>query len=317
MYLHPRMAVSDIRKERDVVIEEIMMGRDHPQQQVDDLLGELLWSGHALGRPLTGSPESVKNLYRSRHYVASNTVIAFAGKVDHADCVAHVKALFRDGEVSRGRASRPVDRRVPQKALCLKAKQSEQVHLAMGFRLFGRHDRRRHALRLLSIILGENMSSRLFQVVREQYGLAYAIQAGMHLFHDTGALMVTAGLDRARLDRALHLIVREVVRMRTAPVSKRELERARDYAVGQLRLGLEGTSSQMMWIGEHLLTRGRLIAPEESQAGFEAVTVADVYALAQTILRPSLLSVAMLLPDVTKELQADTAKIFRGLEETP
>jgi predicted Zn-dependent peptidase len=317
MYLQPRLAADDVRKERDVVIEEIMMYRDQPQHLVDEMLGEALWCKHALGRPLTGSPETVRGLgrkeliaYRARHYTPSNTVIALAGKVDHKLCVERVSAYFPGKERARARRAAPIGRHVSQEAMCLKEKDSEQAHVAMGFRLFGRRDERRYALKLLSVILGENMSSRLFQVVREQYGLAYAVQSGVHLFDDTGALMVSAGLERARLDRAMRLIYREIRRLKQSTVGRRELNRARDYAIGQLRLGLEGATSQMMWVGEHFISYGQLISPEESVAALAAVTAADIRGLAQQVLRADRLSVAMILPGVTVSLKTDLMRMF-------
>jgi predicted Zn-dependent peptidase len=319
MYLHPRFAAEDLRRERDVVIEEIMMVRDQPHQQVDEMLGELLWRGHPLGRPLTGSPETVGGLdrkaltaYRNRFYVPVNTVVAFAGQVDHAGCVARVQRYFAASGGMGRHGFDAVGAGVKQKPLWLKEKDIEQAHLAMGFRLFGRHDRRRYALKLLSVILGENMSSRLFQTVREDHGLAYAIQSGVHLFEDTGILTVSAGLDRERLGRALRLIVREIGRMRTSVVPRRELDRARDYAIGQLRLGLEGSNSQMMWVGEHLMSYGRMVTPESAIAEFKAVTAGQVRDLARQCLREDCLSVAMILPGLTKKLEAEAAGIMGG-----
>jgi predicted Zn-dependent peptidase len=321
MYLQPLFAVEDVRKERDVVIEEIMMYRDQPQQLVDEMLGEALWCNHALGRPLTGSPDTVMGLgrkdlvaYRARHYIPSNTVIAFAGKVDHESCVESVRAHFPGGEKGRPRGFAPIGRHVSQKAICLKEKDSEQAHVAMGFRLFGRHDERRYVLKMLSVILGENMSSRLFQVVRERHGLAYAVHSGVHLFDDTGALMVSVGLERERLERAMRLINREIKRLKVSLVGSRELKRARDYAIGQLRLGLEGTTSQMMWVGEHFIAHGRLITPEESMAALSAVTAGDIRSLAQEIIKMDRLSVAMILPDVTPRLENDLVRIMAGIE---
>jgi predicted Zn-dependent peptidase len=151
--------------------------------------------------------------------------------------------------------------------------------------------------------------------VREQYGLAYAIQSGAHLFDDTGALMVSAGLDRGRLERAMSIIVREIARLKTVPVGHSELKRARDYAIGQLRLGLEGTTSQMMWVGENFMSYGRLIPPEESVAALSAVTAGEVRDLARDILRPERLSLAMILPDVTQRLSGEMAGMMARIGE--
>jgi predicted Zn-dependent peptidase len=304
MIQHPRLAPGDVKKERDVIIEEIMMVRDQPHQQVEETLGELMWLNHALGRPLAGTCETVKAIgreellaYKARHYVPANMVVAFAGKVDHASCVERVRAAFPEKGGAVPRPFAPLGQGVKHQPLDVLAKDVEQAHMALGFRTFGRRDPRRFALKLFSVILGENMSSRLFQVVREQYGLAYAIQCGGHLFHDTGGFVITGGLDRDRLDRALALIAREVRRIKEKPVGKRELERARDYSIGQIQLGLESTTSQMMWIGEHILAYGRVKAPEEGIEALKKVTAAEIQQLVGGILRPEQASLAMIMPD--------------------
>jgi predicted Zn-dependent peptidase len=320
MYLNASFAAADVAKEKGVVIEEILMYRDQPQHQVEEILAQLLWSEHALGRPLTGSPETVKGLgrrelmaYKAKHYTPRNTVIAVAGKVDHDSCVECIKALMGKEKTAPKRTFVPVTASVAQVLMQLESKDVEQAHLAIGFRGFGRHDRRRYALKLLSVILGENMSSRLFQVVREQHGLAYAINSTAHLFHDTGAFVISAGLDRDRLEAAVKLVVRELNRVKDTLVGKAELGRARDYAVGQIRMGLESTSSQMMWIGEHFMSYGYLIQPEEIIAALRAVTAEEIRRLAEDLLRPGRSSVAMVSPEVTKVLEKDVAKMVRGL----
>jgi predicted Zn-dependent peptidase len=305
MYLHPRFDARDIDKERDVILEEIMMYRDQPQHLVEEWLGELLWQDHALGRPLTGEPETLRGMaraeilqFKARTYAPANTVIAMAGKIDHAACAERVAPYM----AGRPRGARPafgrVNDRVRQGPTRLKAKDIEQTHLAMGIRVFGRTDPRRYALKLLSVILGENMSSRLFQVVREQYGLAYAIQSGVHLFAETGMLAITAGLERRRAGRAMDLIMRELVRMKAAPAGPRELKRAKDYAIGQIRLGLEGTTNQMMWVGEHFTSYGYLITPEASIAALAAVTAEDIRQLAADICCTGRTSLAMIAPEL-------------------
>ncbi len=304
MLQHPRLAPVDIKKERDVIIEEIMMVRDQPHQQVEETLGELMWLNHPLGRPLAGTCNTVNAIgreellaYKNRHYIPANMVIAFSGKVDHQACVERVQAAFPEKSGVLPAAFQPLGQAVKRKPLDVLVKDVEQAHLALGFRTFGRRDPRRFALKLFSVILGENMSSRLFQVVREQYGLAYAIQCGGHLFRDTGGFVITGGLDRERLDRAMALVARELRRIKEKPVGKRELERARDYSIGQIQLGLESTTSQMMWIGEHILAYGRVKNPEEGIQSLKAVTAAEIQHLAIELLRPEQASLAMILPD--------------------
>jgi predicted Zn-dependent peptidase len=303
MYLNSLFAPKEVDKERGVVVEEIMMYRDQPQQVVQELLGAALWEDHPLGRPISGQPETLRAMTRAdivgfkrAKYVASRTVVAVAGKVRHEDAVRRAEKLFgglRDGAAP---ACASVTRRVGQQGLSLRSKEIEQNHVAMGFRLFGREDPRRYALKVLCTALGGNMSSRLFQTVRERHGLAYSIASSVHLFRETGVLEVSAGLDKKRALDGMGLTLRELRRLRDQPIGAPELRRAKDYLIGQLRLGLESTSNQMMWIGENLITRNRFVPPQESIEGIEAVTAADVRRLARQILTRETLSLAMVAP---------------------
>ncbi len=303
MVLNPKLDAGDIDKERQVILEEMMMYQDQPHHLVSEMLEAAVWPQHPLGRPIIGSEKSIRGMcesdlrhYKETKYIPANTVVAIAGRVDHAECVAQV------AELMAGLKKHPMPRSVrytgdvKRKKVAVAGKDIEQIHVAMGVRLFGRMDRRRHALKLLNIVLGENMSSRLFQVVRERHGLAYSIHSGCHLYADSGLMSITAGLDRRRADKALKLILKELDRFRARPISASELTRAKDYAIGQLRLGLESTSNQMMWIGENVISRGRVIDPEESIRAVEAVTVEGIQKLATTFFRKSRLSIAMVAP---------------------
>lgn len=306
MYLHPRFAPADIEKERGVIIEEIMMYRDQPAQVVAEHLARLLWRGHPLGRPLTGEPETVRGIQRDdllkfkrSSYLPGNTVIVTAGAVTHDEAMQRASELW--GRCPRARCPRfrRVDRKVTQKRADVIHRDVEQAHLAAGFRLFGRHDRRRYALKLLSVILGENMSSRLFQTVREKHGLAYSVHSAVRLMDETGVLLITAGLDRKRTLQGWRLILREVNRLQKEPVSRAELKRACDYVVGQMKIGLENTSARMSWVGEQLLMYKRVMDPSEVIAAYDSVTPEDIQRLARTCLKRTRLSVAAMVPDKT------------------
>jgi predicted Zn-dependent peptidase len=303
MYLEPRLDPADITRERDVITEEILMYRDQPQHVVEELLADLLWQDHPVGRPLTGTPESLRGLtrerllrYRESRYVPGNTVVAFAGPVGHSDCVRRTRRYLEGWQARKPPGAARVDGRVAQRRAAVEGRAIEQTHLALGVRLFGRKDPRRYALRLLSVILGENMSSRLFQIVREKRGLAYGVQSGVHLLDDTGTLTITAGLDRRRTEEAMELIVGEMVRLKRMAVGPGEFRRARDYAVGQLRLGMEGTSNQMLWAGENFVSYGRFVPPEEITAALQAVTPDAVRGVARQVFRPPRASLALVAP---------------------
>lgn len=303
MYLRARFAPPDLEKERKVLIEEIRMYRDQPQYLVQEALLSSLWRGHALGRPITGSPESLDALtrrdlldFRERAYVPANTVFAFAGNVEPEACARHVERLCASLPKRAPPRFRPVDGGVGQARLAVVAKETEQTNVALGIRLFGRHDRRRYALKLLSAVLGENMSSRLFQSVRERRGLAYSINSGAQLHEECGVLVVSAGLRRNQTARALDLILTEMRRLRETPVGRREFRRARDYVLGQIRLGLESTTHQMMWIGDTLLSYNRFVSPEEAMDALSSVSPEQVRDVARSAFCPRRASLAVVSP---------------------
>lgn len=303
MYLEPRLTTADLARERDVIIEELRMYRDQPQHVVQEQFTEAVWPGHPLGRPLAGTEQSLAAMTRERldafrraHYIPDSTVFAFSGRITHEACVKHVAELVGSRPTVKRPSPKVFSARLPQERMRLVRREIEQVHAVIGFRIFGRHDPRRFALRMLNGALGENMSSRLFQIVREKHGLAYSVQSSYQLLNDTGAVMVSAGLDRKRADQALRLIAGEIDRIRRKPIGSAELRRTRDYLLGSFRLGLEGTSSQMTWAGEGLLQYDKFISPEVVIARLKAITVDDVQRVAQQVFDRRRLTLALVVP---------------------
>ena len=320
MYRRPRFAAEDIRKERSVIIEEIMMYQDQPQHIVQENLGTLLWADHALGRPLIGSPENVLRMsrrdildFKKKNYVPNNTIISFAGNIKHDDCVEQIQRVLGDLSKTRKPSCQGITSRVKQSAIIIQEKDIEQTHLALGVRLFGRKDTRRYALKLLSVILGENMSSRLFQTVREKHGMAYSIHSSVHLFRDTGVFNISAGLDRKRATQAFNLVVKEIKRIKEKRVQTGELRRAKDYAIGQLNIGLESTTNQMIWMGEYLLGYGRVMQPEVAVEQLEKVTADEVRQVAGDTLLSEMCSLAMVSPTGTADQQDKMMEMLEKL----
>ena len=244
MLLDSKFAPADIAKEREVIKEEIAMYLDEPQHQVQELLNATLWPGQPLGRPITGTEQTLDAMTRSDllgylrdNYVAGNTLIVAAGRLKHRRVVRAVaRYASRFPITARAEASLPPARDQQRPRIRLFTKKTEQTQIALGIRTCSRQDERRYALRLLNTILGENMSSRLFQVVREDRGLAYSIYSTPSFFSDTGDLVISAGLDTDNVTKVLQLILRELRRMREAAPSAAELRRARDYVIGQIDL---------------------------------------------------------------------------------
>ena len=303
MLLNSCFAPVEIGKEREVIKEEIAMYLDEPQHHVQELLNTTLWPGEALGRPITGTDKTLDAMAR-RHlvsylhncYVTGSTLIVAAGKIKHRHAVQAAARHARQFRLGKRPGFVPVqvDQRAPR--ICLFSKKTEQTQLALGIHTCSRHDERRYALRLLNTILGENMSSRLFQVIREDRGLAYSIYSSPSFFEDTGDLVISAGLDTDNLSKTLRLIVAELQRLvRTLP-SAAELRRARDYVNGQIDLGQESTDNQMNWVGEQLLGYGNVLPPTYIKRRLAQVTTSEIRSVAQDFLRPERLNLALVSP---------------------
>jgi predicted Zn-dependent peptidase len=279
------------------------MYMDQPQQYVQELLNATMWPDQPLGRSITGTEKTLDALgrpqlldYQKQNYVAPATLLAAAGRVTHREAVAAARKYARKfGGGARPHCS-PALSTQTKPALRLLTKKTEQTQIALGLRACSRHDERRFALRLLNAVLGENMSSRLFQTVREEHGLAYSIYSANSFFDDAGDIVIAAGLDLDHLEKALKLILREMKRLAVERVPAAELRRARDYLLGQLDLSLENSENQMMWAGEQWLSYGKIIHPDEFKKRLGAVTAGQVRSAAEEFFQPGRLSLALISP---------------------
>lgn len=301
MYLNSQFNPVEIDREREVIREEIMMVHDNPSQHVQEILSATLWPDHPMGRPLTGSVESISQLkqgdffdFTRKYYNGRTTILCVAGPVSHECVLEQFGERFRD--LGKGRAPRfappdPLKGKAPR--LSLVKQELEQTHLALGFHTFGRHDNRRYALKLLSVIMGENMSSRLFQRLRERHSICYSISSGLVSLEDAGALTIFAALEPAKLEKAIRLTLEELRKFVARPPSKNELRQAKDYTIGQTLMGLESTTNQMMWMGESILGYGKIVDPAEVERRLLAVTAEEVQAVARECLTPGRMALAI------------------------
>jgi len=224
IYLNPVFDRREITRERRVIKEEIAMTLDQPSQHVLELSDEMLWPDQPLGRSIAGNERSLNRTRRSelagfhtRHYVSGSTVVVAAGDIRHRDLIDLAKRL--DKRVPTGSRSSwfPAVNGQVRPQIKLFTREMEQMQFALGIRTCSRHDPRRFALRLANVILGENMSSRLFQSIREEHGLAYSIYSTPNFYHDTGSLTIAAGLDTVHTQKALKLTLDELRRLREKP----------------------------------------------------------------------------------------------------
>lgn len=303
MFLNSTFDSGEIDKERNVIKEEVAMYLDQPQHHVLELLNETLWPDQPLGRSLTGTIETLDAMtrrqllgFQQRNYVSAGTLVAAAGRLKHDKFVKAVSSYARRLPLGdRPRFAKASHEQTSPRTRLFK-KSAQQTQLAIGLRTCSRHDQRRFALRLLSTVLGENMSSRLFQVLREDNGLAYSVCSSLAFYEDVGALIISAGLEPDNLHRALKLIVTEMRRLKSTRITPAELRRARDYLIGQIDLSLESTENQMMWLAEQMLGYGKTIAPENIKQRLAEVTASDIQAAACDFLRADRLSLALVSP---------------------
>jgi predicted Zn-dependent peptidase len=303
LYLNSLCAEQEIERERDVIREEILMYKDQPSQFSQELLTEAMWPRHALGRPLTGSLESVSRIKREQllqfvaeNYNGNSTIVTVAGRCKHEDVVRqfrHKLKKFARGQTPSFQRWNEVKR--DQRVLVAKD-ETEQTHLALGYHAMSRTDERRHATKLLSVILGENMSSRLFQQLRERYAYCYSVHSGMLALEDSGLVSISVGLETEKLRSALRAIHRELDKLCKRSPSKKELRQAQEYTIGQNELGLESTSNQIMWMGESLLAYDKVVDPEEVQTKFKQVTREQIQEVANLCFAPQRMGLGIVGP---------------------
>jgi predicted Zn-dependent peptidase len=303
MLLNSRFAPVEIDKEREVIKEEIAMYLDQPHHHVQELLNSILWPGQPLGRPITGTTRTLDSLsrgpllrYLSENYLPGNTLIVAAGKVRHAALAKAVRRYTARFKMRGHPQFAPAQDGQSAPVLRSIRKDSEQTNMALGFRTCSRHDPRRYALRLLNTILGENMSSRLFQIIREDNGLAYSIYSSPSFFADTGDFVISAGLDTDNLEKTLKLVMRELRRISEHAPSVVETRRAQEYLVGQIDLGAESTESQMNNLGEQLLGYGRIMTTAQIKRFLLQTTPDQIRSAARDFFRSDRLNLALVTP---------------------
>jgi predicted Zn-dependent peptidase len=313
-----RPALNDVDSERAVILEEIAMYEDDPQEKVFDVLGEAVFGEHPLGRAIIGraaviADTPVGEIARFHHtrYVPGKVVIAAAGAVDH-DAFVDLAA----GRMPAGSSSiAPVTGAPPASGASrwrFERKDTEQYHVCLGGAGLSRHDDRRFALRVLDTIFGGTSSSRLFQEVRERRGLAYAVYSFASAYQDTGQVGLYVGTRPENVTEALGVVGSELTRLREQPANAEELLRAKENLKGRVVLALESTGARMNRLGSEVLAGAPLLSLDEVVERIEAVTREDLAALVAELWAPGRLSAAGIGPD---EARFDEA--LSALEPTP
>lgn len=316
MVLHPRLPAAEIEKEKKVVLEEIKMHRDLPQSYVHELLDQLLWPDQPLGNPIIGTEQSIKginrqtlSLFKEEYYSTPNIVISVAGKFDFALFTRLVEKAFSRAKGTKVSAFLKAKEKQDKPQLKIFPKDTEQTHLALGFHSLSRDHALRHALSMLHIILGANMSSRLFNELREKRALAYEIGTSIKRYNDTGAFIVHAGIDNRKVSETVRLILKELTKSAKDLVTAGEFRRAKEFYLGQLALALEDTMEYMLWIGEYSATLDKVYTLDEITRQVRSVTPEDIRKVARHIFKKERLSLALIGPLKDREGQ-----IYRQLK---
>ena len=300
---HPLFALDEFEKERQVILEELAMIADSPPQQVDVLLDETVWPDQPLGRDVAGSEASVRALtrdmaldYLRQQYVPNNVVVSIAGAIGHGEAVESVDSVMGDWSSGEPATWLPaLDGQVAPR-VAVKYKATQQAHMSLAVRGLPLQHPDRYALNMLSAVLGEGMSSRLVQELRERRSLCYDVHSYVSYFQDTGAFAVYTGVDPGRVDEALSALLGELARVRDGGVTSEELSRARELVKGRLLLRMEDSRAVSDWLGGQELLTGKVRTVEEVIAQIDAVTEEDVRRIARRLLITEQLNLAVVGP---------------------
>ena len=297
--MRPAFSGDDIAREKKVVLEEIKMVEDTPDDLVHELFTESFWAGHPLGRPILGTPETVEAFdaetlrnYFINTYSAPNLIVAAVGNIEHAQVRELVERTFAD----LPRNALPLQDSPPTvvPSVLVRNKELEQSHVCLGTSGYQQDHADRYSSYVMNTILGGSMSSRLFQNVREKRGLAYAVFSGLSAYRDTGSMTIYAGCANSAVSELIDVVVAELRRMKDEPLPPAELQRAKDHLKGSLMLNLESTSSRMSHLARQEIYFERQFGLDETLTGVGSVTRDDVQRVARDLFADGSLAATVL-----------------------
>ena len=311
--LHPKFDGDELEREKSVVLQEIKMVEDTPDDIVHDIFAGQVWENHPLGRPILGTRELVTGFSRdliaehfAEEYVPPKVIIAVAGNVTHDNVVELFTAGFEG--FARAPLERPDTPPPFTPGVNIVHKQLEQVHVVMGFPGLRQSDPRRYAAFLLNDVIGGSMSSRLFQEIRERQGLVYAIHSGVQAYIDTGVLYLYAATDPGNFAKVLKSVLKELRDLKKDGITAEELKRAKDHIKGSLMLSLESTSSRMNRLAKHEMHLGSFMTMDAMTAAIERVRHDEVQSLVSELLDEDRLALTTLGPLDRRNLPKDLVR---------
>ncbi|MEI6039985.1 MAG: pitrilysin family protein [Candidatus Berkelbacteria bacterium] len=303
MMFGSKFDAEELEREKGVIIEEINMYNDDPRDKVELVINELIYPNQPLGRSIAGEKEIIRGLtreqmveYKNAHYTPENMVVAVAGGTDKIDWLSLVKEKFQDFTSGQKNKYLPAVENQLKPTLKINYKETDQAHFVLAWRSISRQDQDRYILKVLTNLMGQMMSSRLFIEVRERRGLCYYVHADMVDFQDTGFWAVKAGVDVNRIEEAVEVVLNEVKKLKSELISDEELNRAKENLKGHLYLSLEESLAVADYLAKGELLWGKIEDPEELVKKIEQVAKEDIQKLAQKLFVKESLNLAIVGP---------------------
>jgi predicted Zn-dependent peptidase len=303
IYLNSKIEEEEINRERGTILQELNMYLDTPMSYVFDLWTNLLYGDQPAGWRIIGTEEVIKKIkrrqffkYLKEHYSSQNTIIAIAGQIKHSSAINKVKKYFQSINSKAVKDKLPVIEKQDKPQALVYYKKTDQTHLRLGVRGYNIFHPDKYALSLLGVILGGNMSSRLWISVRERQGLAYYVGTSIDTDTDTGFLVTRAGVDNQRVEKAIGTILNEYKKIAQKKVSQAELKKAKEYIKGTTLLNMESSDEQASFVAYQELLTQKILTLEQKFAKIDAMTVNDIQRVVKDIFRPEKLNLALIGP---------------------
>ncbi|MCM8773274.1 MAG: insulinase family protein [Candidatus Omnitrophica bacterium] len=317
MVSNPLVMDSDIEKERNVILEEVKMHNDLPHIRVNTILDSLLWEKHPLGEEIIGEPQTIRRIkrenlinFKETYYIPSNMVIACVGDLDETDLIYSIKKKLNVNLPGRINLNSYPPSHLNKVSLGLEKKEIDQTHLCLGFRAPSYRSKERLTVELINVILGANMSSRLFEEIREKRGLCYDISTEARKYKDSGGFIIHLGLDSKNIIMALKGITKTLIKLSNEPVSVKELERAKDYFLGQVIMSIEKPQSRMFYMADSYLALNKIYTIEEISNLVEAIDSQRIRYLAKKIFDLSRFCLSC-ITNSKKDIKNDIDKVLK------
>jgi predicted Zn-dependent peptidase len=301
LYLNPTFPEAEIEREKGVIVEEINMYRDLPQQHVQDIFMQLLYGDAPAGWNIAGTPETVRAVtrekfisYRKAHYVSGATTVIISGAISEREVNESVAEVFGEMSSTQKKEKETVHEVQKKPELLIEQRKTDQTHLVLGVRTFDTYHKEQSELKVIAGALGAGMSSRLFQKMREELGICYYVKTENSAFTDHGVLTVSAGVAPARLEEAVRALLAEFVKIRDEKISTEELRKIKDCLTGNMYLSLESTDEFAEFYGMQEILRKKIKEPDEIAKEIEKITAEDIQKTAKKIFTPDRLNLAII-----------------------